>query len=401
MSEQPQRNRPGQGDGLGGEGGEGSTPTPPAREIIRRIEEKGPVTFAEFMEVALYWPEDGYYTSAREKWGGGGDYVTSIDISPVFSVSIAKQIVQMWSLLGSPDSFDIVEAGAGRGWLSKGILSALKGQSPELYAAVKVHLVEVNRGLGRKATEKVTWHEDLSSVKPFSFGCILSNELIDSFPVHRVLCSGDGESGTRGVLKEVYTSHDGTRFVDSPGPPSTTALAGYLEEAGIELVEGQAAEINLRAGEWIKRAASLLESGFVITIDYGLPAKELYSPERPGTLLCHYRHTINDNPYINVGLQDITTHVDFTSLVRAGRSAGLELTGFTTQKNFLLGAGVLEEMREVADPADYESVRHNRAISELIMPGGMGDTFKVLVQHTGVEKPGLKGFSFKEMSAYL
>ncbi len=140
-----------------------------------------------------------------------------------------------------------------------------------------------------------------------------------------------------------------------------------------------------------------------MTIDYGLPARELYSPERGPTLMCHRRHTVNTNPYVNIGSQDITTHVDFTGLVKSGASAGLELTGFTTQKNFLLGLGILEELSPATELGigDAGKVSHNRAIAELIMPGGMGDTFKVLVQHKGIQAPSLKGFSFKDMRSYL
>ncbi|HLC19004.1 MAG TPA: SAM-dependent methyltransferase [Thermodesulfobacteriota bacterium] len=372
--------------------------TAPAYELIRRIKEKGPVTFAEFMDCALYWGEGGYYTSGLKRWGPGGDYITSIDVSPVFSRSIAAQLVEMWRLLGSPGAFDLVEAGAGRGLLSRGILSALEETCPELYEAIRVRLVEKNPSLREGgAGEKTSWYGDITELAPITKGVVLSNELIDSLPVHRVLCSGG--------LSEIYVDFDGTRFVEVAGPLSTQRLSGYLEDLAISLVEGQRAEINLAAAEWMEKVAALLGSGFVVTIDYGLPARELYSPERrDGTLLCHYRHTINDNPYMNVGSQDITTHVDFTSLARSGAKAGLELTGFTTQKNFLLGAGVLGELRASGDLGleNLENIQYNRAVSELIRPGGMGDTFKVLVQHKGIQRPAaLKGFSFREMSSYL
>jgi SAM-dependent MidA family methyltransferase len=367
----------------------------PAREIISRIEARGPITFAEFMDLALYWHDGGYYTRGPEIWGRGGDYLTSLDISPAFSSSIARQVREMWSLLGSPGTFELVEAGAGRGWLSKGILKTLKELDPELYGLIKVRLVEANPNLNEPASGRITWCKDISEIGPVRAGIVLSNELIDSFPVHMVVCDGG--------LKEIFVGFDGASFIEVAGKPSTGELAAYFKELGIELAEGQRAEVNLRALEWLKAAGALLGSGFVMTIDYGLPARELYSPERGPTLLCHHRHTINDNPYMNIGLQDITTHVDFTGLVKSGAGSRLELTGFTTQKNFLLGLGILEELSAAPDLdfKDSEKVMQNRAITELIMPGGMGDTFKVLVQHKGMEKPALKGFSFKEMSSYL
>jgi SAM-dependent MidA family methyltransferase len=358
----------------------------------------GPVTFAEFMDVALYWPDGGYYTTDHPRWGGGGDYITSIDVSPAFSRTIAKEISRMWEGLGRPGSFVLVEAGAGRGWLTKGIIAALEDLSPGLYEVIRGRLIEVNPHLKEEAGPKVSWHRDLLEVGRIPNGCILSNELIDSFPVHRVVFEG-------GELKEVYTGLEGSKFIDVTGPPSSKELGAYFDALDIKLCQGQTAEVNLKAGEWVRVAAGALGAGYVVTIDYGLPARELYSPDRAGTLLCHHRHRINDDPYSCVGSQDITTHVDFTNLVKAGRGAGLELTGFTTQKNFLIGAGILEDLLDTSgtSPGEggVEGVRENRALSELIMPGGMGDTFKVLVQHKGVEKQVLKGFSFKDLSSYL
>ncbi len=370
----------------------------PRAEILRRIEEKGPITFAEFMDVALYWPGGGYYTSERGPWGGSGDYITSIDVSPVFARVMATAVMEMWEALGAPASFVLIEAGAGRGYLSTGILEALEERAPELYEAVSVLLVEKNPVLCMgEAREKVSWSAELPVEGSVEHGVIVSNELIDSFPFHRVRLE-------RGKLVETYVGLDGGALVDVDGPPSTRALEKYFDEAGVTLIEGQKAEVNLLAGPWIERAAAVLNHGFVITIDYGLPARELYGPERyGGTLMCHYRHKPNFDPYERIGGQDITSHVDFTNLVRHGRGAGLEVCGFTTQKNFLLGLGVLEELLETEGAAagDMDKVQHNRAIAGLIAPGGMGDTFKVLVQHKGSGAPRLKGFSFRDMKRYL
>ncbi len=370
----------------------------PRAEILRRIESKGPITFAEFMDVALYWNEGGYYTSPKGRWGEGGDYITSIDVSPVFSRVMAVAVIEMWEAMGSPGGFVIVEAGAGRGYLSLGILSAVEELSPRLYEALSVELVEKNPHLRGPATEKASWRSELPPAGSVECGVIISNELIDSFPFHRVY-SDNGE------LKEIYAGLERGRLIDAEGPLSCDDIGVYFEEASVELLHGQRAEVNLLAGPWIERAAGILKSGFVITIDYGLPARELYGVERMGgSLMCHYRHKANFEPYLRIGEQDITSHVDFTNICKRGLKAGLRLAGFTTQKNFLLGLGVLEELleTEAASVADYDKIKHNRAIAGLIAPGGMGDTFKVIVQYKGSgDVPSLKGFSFKDMSRYL
>lgn len=370
----------------------------PRAEILRRIDSKGPITFAEFMDIAMYWAKGGYYTSPDGIWGEGGDYITSLDVSPVFARVLAVAVIEMWEVLGSPPSFAIVEAGAGRGYLSCGILSAVKELSPKLYMGLEVVLVEKNPHLREPRSEKVSWREELPPSGSVECGVILSNELIDSFPFHRVR-SVDGE------LREIYVGREGAEFIDEEGPLSCDDIGQYFDEAGLALFAGQRAEVNLPAGPWIDEAAAILKSGFVLTIDYGLPARELYGEDRMGgTLMCHYHHKANFEPYLRVGEQDITSHVDFTNLCVRGEKAGLRLTGFTTQKNFLLGLGVLEELieTEAAKVADYDKIRHNRAIAGLIAPGGMGDTFKVLVQFKGSgEVPSLKGFSFRDMSRYL
>ncbi|MDO8426524.1 MAG: SAM-dependent methyltransferase [Deltaproteobacteria bacterium] len=387
------------GAGLPGQKGE---PRPrqkaaPEKEIVRRIKEDGPITFAEFMGLALYWHEGGYYTSCPERWGKGGDYITSIDVSPAFARLLGRQTIEMWDALGRSPAFELIEAGAGRGWLSKGILEYLKEACPELGNSIKIRLIEKNPLLRKTPKGQVTWHEDLKELKGPIKGVVVSNELVDSLPVHIV--------EQRGGLKEVFVSFDNDdgSFVEVLKPPSTPAIEDYFKELDITLIEGQRAEVNLVAKEWIKEAGVLLSSGFVITIDYGLPAKELYSPERKGSLLCHFRHTLNDNPFVNVGLQDITAHVDFTALVSSGKEAGLELTGFTTQKNFLLGLGIEEDLHEIESVSleSLEKINENRALGRLVAPGGMGDTFKVLIQHKGIKKPELKGLSFKDMSRYL
>lgn len=369
---------------------------PAGDAIARRIAESGPIPFTVFMEAALYATDGGYYTSGRQTWGPGGDYITSLDVSPVFARTLGRQLIECWELLGSPHSFELIESGAGRGWLSMGMLEYVKAACPGLHKALTVKLVELGGPPAGVPPEKVSWHRSLDELKPAENALVISNELIDSFPAHRVRFTG-------GVLKELYVDFDGSSFFEKEGPLSDPALAVYFQRAGVETFEGMTTEVNLEAGRWLRKASAFFTRGFVVTIDYGAPARELYSPERRGSLHCHFCHTLNDNPFANIGEQDITTHVDFTTLAMEGIDSGVSVTGFTTQKNFLLGLGVLEELKTPASLGveGVDEVNFNRALGALISPGGMGDTFKVLVAHKGMERPRLKGFSFKDMTRSL
>src|SRR3990172_5995687 len=365
-------------------------------EIKKQIEKKGRITFAEFMDIALYWPGKGYYTSENVRWGKDGDYLTSIDVSPVFGRLLAHQINEMWQNLGSPPQFSIIEVGAGREELSFHIRDTIKKLFPEFYKAVDFQLVDVNPIHIQKLEERTSFHSSIEDIKPGITGCIISNELIDAFPVHRVV-EMDGR------LKEIYVGYDDAGFMDIRGELSSDGLNDYLEKIGIKLEQGQKAEINLKALDWIKSIGALLERGFVITIDYGLPARELFRHNRNGNLLCYYMHTMNNNPFHQIGYQDITAKVDFTSLAATGRDAGLEVTGFTTQFYFFMGIGALGEFKEVEElnMGNLDAFQWNQGIKDLMIPGGMGDDFKVLIQHKGVEAPLLKGFSFKDLKYTL
>jgi SAM-dependent MidA family methyltransferase len=234
--------------------------------IISLIAEKGPIPFTSFMEAALYSPEAGYYTSGREAWGPEGDYITSLDVSPVFGRTIAKQVAECWEALGSPSSFELIEAGAGRGWLSCTILDHARDICPGLYDAMTVRLVERAGGPEGFVSGKVYWHRELDEIAPVEAALVLSNELIDSFPVHRVCFSG-------GKLKELFVDFNGESFIEKEGPLSDEALESYFERAGVAPFEGMKTEVNLEAGRWIKKTSSLFSRGFVVTIDYGTAAR--------------------------------------------------------------------------------------------------------------------------------
>lgn len=363
--------------------------------ILDRIRERGRIPFADFMAACLYEPGLGYYTSPGRKVGAEGDFYTSINVHRVFGRLIAREICRMWEEMGRPVSFDIVEAGAGHGRLAADVLDTIRELYPEFYHGVRLTLIEAEPSLAAVQAElltshlpKVSWSTpaDLAEGRLRFTGCLYSNELIDSFPTHLVEMTGEG-------LREVFVAADGDQFTELLDLPSTPELETYLARLGITLTMGQRSEINLNAVRWIESAAAALEQGFVLTIDYGYLAPELYGPMRHnGTLLCYYRHTIEENPYIRVGLQDMTSHVDFTTLAVRGGELGLRKIWYGEQYRFLVAAGMMEELMalEAAATSEKEQIAIRLALKKLILPeGGMGDTFKVLVQAKGVHNPQL------------
>jgi SAM-dependent MidA family methyltransferase len=278
--------------------------------IRERISNEGPMPFEAFMEVALYHPGLGYYTSPDTEIGRSGDFYTSPHLHPVFGAMIGRQAEEMWEIMGCPPEFAIVEAGGGRGWLAKDILDYLKRKP--LYKCLSYTLAELNPGMRERQGDllkehapRVGWVQRPGDIKPLT-GLILTNELLDALPVHLVEMGED--------LKEIYVTLDGESLAETSGEPSTPAIAEHLREFGISLAKGYRTEVNLRMRDWLVEAAGLLKNGFVITIDYGYPAQELYSPERDrGTLLCYHRHQVNEDPLQRTGEQDITAHINFWS----------------------------------------------------------------------------------------
>lgn len=366
-----------------------------AELILKRIRTRGDITFDSFMESALYEPDLGYYTSPGRKVGAEGDFYTSMNVHSAFGRLIAREIGRFFELLGSPASFTVAEAGAGGGQLAQDILDAAAEENQALYAALTYRLIEKEPSLKEAQAARLERHaghlawstpEELADGELSFTGCIISNELFDAMPVHLVEMT---ESG----LKEVFVSADGDGFREKLLAPSTSELENYLRRFEVRLMPGQRAEINLAAPAWIASAADALERGFVLTVDYGYLAEELYTPQRRnGTLLCYYKHSTNEDPYRQVGEQDITTHINFSALIEAGNEAGLVSAWYGEQYRFLLGVGLIEELMKLEAQAkdEQESLKHRLAIKKLMLPeGGMGDTFKVLIQAKGVEKPQL------------
>ncbi len=367
------------------------------RFILSQIEKGGPLPFSQFMEWCLYHPEYGYYQSKEGTIGKQGDYYTSSSVSPLFGHLIAMQLFQMAEILGE-ENFDVVEMGGGRGFLCEDILDWAKKSSLAFYQHLRYHLIETSpfflkeqrqRLFEKEKEGKVFWIDPkkFAEGKVQIQGCFLSNELVDAFPVHRVILD-------QGVLKEIYVTQRDGHLEEQWGKLSDPRIASYFHSMDIPLQEGQKAEVNLFALEWMERVARCLQRGFVLTIDYGHLADEIYGPgRREGTLLCYFQHQTSENPYERLGEQDITSHVNFTSLIRKGEEVGLRFTGLVPQYRFLMGLGVLDQMETLGkELSELDGLKLRLSLKNLIEPEmGMGEVFKILIQHKGMDRPQLDG----------
>ena len=361
-------------------------------KIADRIVQNGPIDVATYMEMALYDAEHGYYES-RDSIGWNGDFYTSEDLHSVYREMIGLQLLEASELIASDGPVTIVEMGPGRGTLCRDILAFLDREVPNVRSRIRYVLIERSARMIEHQRDllqpflsagwPVSWCSELDTFLPDGIeGIIFSNELVDAFPVHRIVIRN-------GLLKECFVSYEHGRFVEIEGEPSDAVadhVRRFIYERGITLGEGMRTEVNLKAVDWMQSVASVLKRGIVVTVDYGYPAYELYSPQRPdGTLLCYVRHRASDNPYVGVGHQDMTAHVDFTALATVGQDRGLEMTGFTNQQSFLLGLGIAEKTTQ----------SNEEFIARLIHPEGLGRTHKVLVQHTGMPAPVLSGLKYR------
>ncbi len=345
--------------------------------LAERIRTSGPISFAEFYETALYHPRHGYYFTSDPT----RDFQSSPNTHPVFGAAIGRKLAAFWRELDSPQRFDVFEAGASTGRLAADILRYLRSAEPDFYASIRYVMQDVT--LAPEAAEdrlidlgispgKVEVAASLPST-PQLEGCILSNELLDALPFHRV-SRHDGE------LHELLVGFEDSAFVDVEAPLRPDIKA-YFDALGLLPGESCVAEVNLVAPAWIARAAGALKRGYVLTLDYGYEAPDLYASWRKrGTLLTFFRHTSADDPFARIGRQDITASVNFTSVISAGEAAGLDTPEFATQSEFLANLGIGEALAQ--PPAGnqleaYTALR--RAVVELTDPAGLG-RIRVLTQ---------------------
>lgn len=375
-------------------------------KIRAEIAAHGPMPFARFMDLALYDPENGYYTRQDETLGPGraGDFLTAPEGHPIFGWSIARFLEGAWDALGRPSRFVIREHGAGTGALAAGILDGLRRSGSPLLAAVGYQAIDASaarlEALGaRLATEGLVEHRRPPDADPAP-GAVIANELLDALPVHLV------EGGPEGSLLErfVVAGARPDTFDTILGPPSTPALDARLEAEGITLAPGQPAEVCLALDEWLARAAAPLERGVVLLVDYGHDAPALYAPSRGSTLRAYHRHRVHADPFVAIGRQDLTAHVDLTAVDGAATAAGLQPIGRTTQGPFLadLGAGELLVALQTAPGTTMASYLHARsALMRMLDPRATG-AFAVLAFGRGMPvKTRLPGFGASPAAAPL
>jgi len=372
--------------------------------IKEEIKTNGPITFARFMELALYHPELGYYTSPGTQIGRTGDFYTAPAVSPLFGAMLARQFHEMWRMAGCPSSWALVEYGPGTGVLALDITRDVYRNYPELRAVLHYYLIEISPALRERQQNELNqsapagavfkWVKSLADINPTGIesGCVFANELVDAFPVHLVEMDSTG-------LREIYVDLNSTAgFTFVSGPLSSAELANYFDMQNITLARGQKAEVNLQARKWLTEVAADLKQGFLLTTDYGATTAELYAPQRfNGTLRCFYKHRLVEDPFINIGLQDITAHVNFSALILWCEQLGLSKLGLVTQPQFLLNLGILDVLQGQEDfTYNPEITKVTSAIKQLVLPGGMGGIFKVLVLSKGFDPlPNLSGLRGK------
>lgn len=362
-------------------------PPPLAARLRQKIRREGPITFREWMRAALYDERGGYYQRrGLERWGRGGDYRTAPERSALFAATFARHFSKLHEELGRPGRFHILEQGGGAGRFAHGVLATLRRDAPRVFDSLVYVFDEAGADSRERAAALLSTfdgHVEFRRVseieRPLDAAVVFSNELLDAFPVHRVTTRG-------GLLREAYVgvSEEGGDFVFIEGEPSTPQLAEHFRRLGVTLGEGQTAEVNLDAGEWLRRAAEIVGRGFVVTVDYGDEAAGLYgAPQRrDGTLRAFRRHELVEDVLRDPGEQDLTTTVNWTQAVADGEAAGLKTVALERLDAFLLRAGLLEQLElesaHASGEAELAALRLDAR--EMILPGGMASHFQVLVQ---------------------
>jgi SAM-dependent MidA family methyltransferase len=371
-------------------------------EVIRgEIAAAGKITFARFMELALYHPEHGYYLTEARRPGRGGDFLTAPEASAYFGLTLARQIGECWERLGRPERFVIREYGSGIGGLAYDVIAGLSEAHPGIQDSLQYRLVEPNAhrmqqalaafdevGLGAIVSAETASPDDLGPIT----GVVLANEVADALPVHRLIVRD-------GRLRERYVAWSDHGFVEVEDDlsPESAGFPAYFARHAVALVEGGAYDVSPAASDWFERACRGIERGYSIVIDYGYDVTTLFQGHRlEGTIRAYREHTVTGDPFQFVGDQDLTAHVDFTALAEAGARAGMTPAGLTTQGAFLASLGLGERLLDLQrDPdaslADY--VAAQTVVMRLIDPAGLG-RFGVQIMAKGAPNdPPLLGFA--------
>jgi SAM-dependent MidA family methyltransferase len=360
------------------------------RNAIRR---QGPVSFAWFMEQALYHPALGYYSSDRCALGRRGDYFTSVSVGPLFGKMLAAQFAEMWDALGQPKDFVIVEQGAHHGEFAFDVMEALRERRPEFFSTFRYRIIEPfpvlrarQAGVLRSFADKMEWRASLEELEPFC-GVHFSNELLDALPVHLLKACGDAEARE---WRERFVERTSCGFTFVERAVSDARLQASLAKMPSAPPGDYETEVNLAALAWVDALAPKLRRGFLLTADYGHNHQAFYAPERSaGTLQCYARQRMVPSPLDEVGATDITAHVEWTSVAERAEKSGLHLGGFTDQHHFLTG------LLATDPPLAETATLHARALQTLLHPEMLGTRFQFLALTKEVAPDAiLSGFKF-------
>lgn len=364
--------------------------------IKTRLQQEGAIPFVDFMQLCLYHPQWGYYSSGTQKFGPQGDFVTAPELTPLFGYTLANQCQQVLCTLKDPVIF---EFGAGSGRLCVDLLTQLE-RTQNL--PVGYQILEVSADLRQRQKKRVeeeiphlahlvTWL-DRWPERPF-IGVIIANEVLDAMPVHRFLQTENG------LQESVVSLSPAGELCETFRPIQDQRLAQFVQTTLADLPQPYLSEVNLFAASWIQQCSDMLQQGALFALDYGFPRHEYYHPDRnQGTLMCHYQHQAHSNPLLHPGLQDITAHVDFTLIAEAADAAGLEVTGYTNQAAFLLANGLLNLLEDIDD--DHKRINAQQAVKQLLHPSEMGELFKVIALTKGLDLE-LNGFQWHDKRASL
>lgn len=363
-----------------------------AESIRVEIAASGPVTFARFMERALYDPEVGYYSTAVTRPTRSGDFLTAPELHPIFGGTLAVQVEEMWHRLGEPPDFAIREFGAGSGVLFSGLVGGLQRIGSRLADIVVYEPVDLPAQIAvigqRLELEGLRGRMRSPSVE--MTGLVLANEFLDALPVHRVIALNE-------KLREIYIDWRDDRFVEVAGPLTDDRIAAWFDDANVKLAEGQRAEANLAMLDWLERVGKDLRQGYVMVIDYGAGAAELYGRARPnGTIRAFSGHQVSSDVLSGVGERDITSHVDFDALERAAPAFGFRVAGRRRSNEFLISCGLddaYQEARAQAD-VDWDAATNLRsAIQRLLDPSALGGYLIAVLARSAPIEPELRGFA--------
>ncbi len=352
------------------------------------------MSFADYMNLALYQPGMGYYMAGAAKFGAQGDFVTAPELSPLFGATLANQASSALAVTGG----GVLELGAGSGALAAGFLEVLSQPIDYTILEPSAELQQrqcslLQQRLSAAQFAAIQWIDQL----PASFtGVVIANEVMDALPVERFKVIG-------GRLQQQYVSGEREAHFDMPSNALQTAVSAIERDLGRELAEDYSSEVCLLLEPWVASLADVLQTGVVLLADYGYPRQEYYSPERQeGTLSCYYRHRMHSDPFLWPGLQDITAHVDFTAVVEAGVGNGLDLLGYASQSAFLLDNGLLALMEEQLQelPGEADRIALSKVVKTLTLPGEMGERFQVMALGKNFDEP-LQGFQTQDLSYRL